>query len=54
VSDTALADEVWTPWRAVYAFGLVSMFGDMVYEGMRSMSGPCSVRWVPRLSPSVS
>ena len=40
MSDTALADEVWTPWRAVYAFGLVSMFGDMVYEGMRSMSGP--------------
>ena len=31
---------VWTPWRAVVAFGLVSLAGDMVYEGMRSIAGP--------------
>jgi MFS family permease len=30
----------WTPWRAVAAFGLVSLSADMVYEGMRSVSGP--------------
>jgi len=30
----------WTPWRTVIAFGLVSLFADMVYEGMRAMSGP--------------
>jgi MFS family permease len=33
-------NRVWTPWRAVTAFGLVSMAGDMVYEGMRSATGP--------------
>jgi len=31
---------VWTPWRAVFAFGLVSLAADMVYEGMRAMAGP--------------
>jgi MFS family permease len=30
----------WTPWRTVAAFGLVSLAGDMVYEGMRSVAGP--------------
>lgn len=30
----------WTPWRAVIAFGLVSLAADMVYEGMRAMAGP--------------
>ncbi len=30
----------WTPWRAVVAFGLVSLAADMVYEGMRSVAGP--------------
>ena len=30
----------WTPWRAVFAFGLVSLAADMVYEGMRAVAGP--------------
>ncbi len=30
----------WSPWRTVAAFGLVSLAGDMVYEGMRSVAGP--------------
>ena len=30
----------WTPWRTVVAFGTVSLAGDMVYEGMRSIAGP--------------
>jgi MFS family permease len=30
----------WTPWRTVAAFGVVSLAGDMVYEGMRSVAGP--------------
>lgn len=30
----------WTAWRTITAFGLVSLAGDMVYEGMRSVSGP--------------
>jgi MFS family permease len=29
-----------TPWRAVFTFGYVSLAADMVYEGMRSASGP--------------
>jgi len=29
-----------TAWRTILAFGLVSLAGDMVYEGMRSVSGP--------------
>lgn len=32
--------EPWTPWRTVAAFGFVSLAADMVYEGMRSVSGP--------------
>lgn len=30
----------WSPWRTIAAFGFVSLFADMVYEGMRSVSGP--------------
>jgi sugar phosphate permease len=30
----------WSPWRAVVAFGLVSLAADMVYEGMRAVAGP--------------
>jgi hypothetical protein len=30
----------WTPWRTVFAFGLVSLAADMVYEGMRAVAGP--------------
>ena len=30
----------WSPWRAVLTFGYVSLAADMVYEGMRSASGP--------------
>lgn len=29
-----------TPWRAVTAFGVVSLAADMVYEGARSVTGP--------------
>jgi MFS family permease len=32
--------KAWTPWRTVLAFGYVSLAADMVYEGMRSASGP--------------
>lgn len=31
---------VWTPWRAVVWFGVVSLLADMVYEGARSLYGP--------------
>jgi MFS family permease len=30
----------WSPWRTVVGFGLVSLAGDMVYEGGRSVYGP--------------
>ncbi len=30
----------WTAWRTITAFGIVSLAGDMVDEGMRSVSGP--------------
>lgn len=30
----------WTAWRTILAFGAVSLAGDMVYEGLRSVSGP--------------
>src|SRR5689334_21457380 len=30
----------WSPWRTVVAFGLVSLFADMVYERMRAVAGP--------------
>ncbi|MEV5002356.1 MFS transporter [Nocardioides sp. LML1-1-1.1] len=36
----ATASRAWSPWRTVVAFGLVSLTADMVYEGMRSISGP--------------
>lgn len=31
---------MWSPWRTIAAFGFVSLAADMVYEGMRSASGP--------------
>lgn len=31
---------VWSPWRAVIGFGVVSLAADMVYEGARSVTGP--------------
>jgi MFS family permease len=31
---------VWSPWRAVVGFGVVSLAADMVYEGARSVYGP--------------
>lgn len=37
---TPRATAVWSPWRTVTAFGLVSLGADMAYEGMRSVSGP--------------
>lgn len=30
----------WSPWRTVLTFGYVSLAADVVYEGMRSASGP--------------
>jgi MFS family permease len=30
----------WSPWRTVVGFGLISLAGDMVYEGARSVYGP--------------
>ncbi|MGN0063934.1 MAG: MFS transporter [Nocardioides sp.] len=38
--DSAAAPGTWSPWRAVLAFGFVSLAADMVYEGMRAMAGP--------------
>jgi MFS family permease len=34
------AGPVWSPWRTIVAFGIVSLAADMVYEGMRSLAGP--------------
>nr|WP_299035401.1 MFS transporter [uncultured Pseudokineococcus sp.] len=34
------APATWSPWRAVVAFGVVSLAADMVYEGARSVTGP--------------
>ena len=31
---------IWSPWRAVVGFGVVSLAADMVYEGARSVYGP--------------
>ena len=39
-TDPSRNPAAWTPWRTVAAFGLVSLAGDMVYEGMRSVAGP--------------
>jgi MFS family permease len=35
-----VATKNFSPWRAVLTFGYVSLAADMVYEGMRSASGP--------------
>lgn len=40
MTATTAPGRVWSPWRTVFAFGLVSLAADMVYEGMRAMSGP--------------
>jgi hypothetical protein len=40
MSHTARPAPTWTPWRTITAFGFVSLAGDIVYEGMRSVSGP--------------
>ncbi|TCJ28348.1 MFS transporter [Nocardioides jejuensis] len=40
MTATTATSRVWTPWRTVLAFGLVSLAADMVYEGMRAMAGP--------------
>lgn len=40
VVEVSTGAQRWTPWRAVVAFGLVSLAADMVYEGMRSAAGP--------------
>lgn len=34
------ARAVWSPWRVVVGFGVVSLAADMVYEGARSVYGP--------------
>jgi MFS family permease len=34
------AESGWSPWRIVVGFGVVSLAGDMVYEGARSVYGP--------------
>ena len=31
---------VWSPWRVVIGFGVISLAADMVYEGARSVYGP--------------
>jgi MFS family permease len=31
---------IWSPWRVVVGFGVVSLAADMVYEGARSVYGP--------------
>lgn len=31
---------IWTPWRFVVWFGVVSLLADLVYEGARSVTGP--------------
>src|SRR4051794_35501220 len=38
--DAASRRATWSPWRTIFAFGLVSLSADMVYEGMRAMAGP--------------
>ena len=38
--DEAAAGPVWSPWRVVVGFGVISLAADMVYEGARSVYGP--------------
>jgi MFS family permease len=44
VTDSAVEESGpaarWSPWRTVIGFGVVSLAGDMVYEGARSLYGP--------------
>src|SRR6476469_6056648 len=37
---TQVRTPVWSPWRTVVWFGIVSLAADMVYEGARSITGP--------------
>ena len=39
-TDEAAAGPVWSPWRVVVGFGVISLAADMVYEGARSVYGP--------------
>src|SRR3954451_15119564 len=39
-ADSRSPAPVWSPWRTVVAFDLVSLAADMVYEGMRAVAGP--------------
>lgn len=40
-NDSAAATQGFlSPWRAVFWFGIVSLLGDLLYEGMRSIAGP--------------
>ena len=34
------ARRLWSPWRTLVGFGVVSLAADMVYEGARSVTGP--------------
>ena len=36
----AAAARLWSPWRVVVGFGVISLAADMVYEGARSVYGP--------------
>ncbi|MET0764005.1 MAG: MFS transporter [Blastococcus sp.] len=37
---TDAGPRMWSPWRAVVGFGVISLAADMVYEGARSVYGP--------------
>lgn len=39
-NSAATTKPAWSPWRSIFAFGLVSLSADMVYEGMRAVAGP--------------
>jgi len=39
-ADTGRSVRLWSPWRVIVGFGTVSLAGDMVYEGARSVYGP--------------
>jgi MFS family permease len=38
--STGIPGRLWSPWRTVVGFGVVSLAADMVYEGARSVTGP--------------
>ncbi len=39
-AGAAAGPTAWSPWRVVVGFGAISLAGDMVYEGARSVFGP--------------